>query len=148
MYINLARMYPKDFALIEVSNYNDSSNNSEDLKNSKYRLSLMNELKSMSALPALAFDNAAYENAKCLAKEQGANGKIGHQRTNCNDGPFAECCSYGMHEAIDVVLQWLIDDKQVALGHRKICLGKRYTKIGASEHSHKVWNSCSIADFL
>ncbi|MEO6303025.1 MAG: CAP domain-containing protein [Bacteroidia bacterium] len=145
--INLARLYPKDFAKIEVFSYTGSVKYNEDLTKSTYKTSLMKELNSMAAVAALQFDKAPYENAKCLAQEQGTTGGMGHKRTKCKDGPFAECCSYGAETAKEVLMQWLIDDKHPDLGHRKNCLSSGYKVIGVSEHSHLKWQTCSVADF-
>lgn len=146
-YINLARLFPKEFAKIEVANYSGSVQFFTDVSKSPYKVTLLKELNSMTPVEALYFDKTLYENAKCHTAEQGKNGEVGHKRTKCKDALFTECCSYGMDNAKDVTMQWLIDDKHADLGHRKNCLGKRYKKIGVSEHSHPKWNTGSTADF-
>jgi hypothetical protein len=147
-YINLARLYPKQFAENEVKNYYGPAKYGDYLKNSTYRTSLMTTLKNMQAVGALTFNQAMYDNAKCLRVEQGKSGAEGHVRVNCTKKNWAECCSYGMDTGKDIALQWLIDDKISSLGHRKICLDGKYTKTGLSAGNHKKWGSCAVAEFI
>ncbi len=148
LYINLARLYPKDFASIVVANYFGTERYGDYLKDSEYRKSLITHLNSMQPVGALVFEMELYENAKCFAKEQGEAGTIGHDRINCPKGNYAECCSYGMDKGIDIAMQWLIDDKVPSLGHRINCLNGSYTKVGISVNYHKAWQNCAVADFI
>jgi hypothetical protein len=147
-YINLARLYPKQFAKIELKDYYGPEKYGNYLKGSKYLKSLKSDLETMDAVEALKFDKALYENAKCFAKESGENGTTGHKRIKCPKGNYAECCSYGMNTGKDIALQWLIDHDVPSLGHRINCLNGRYTKIGLSVHTHKVWDWCAVADLI
>jgi uncharacterized protein YkwD len=147
MYINLARMYPQQFAQYEVQNYFGPENSGDYVKNSSYRQSLINELKNKPAAQALHPDETIYNYAKCFATESGDNGIVGHTRINCPSGLYAECCSYGMQTGKDIALQWLIDDNTPSLGHRINCMNPAYTKIGVSFHAHTKWTYCAVADF-
>lgn len=142
MYINLARMYPKDFVRIELEDASEL-----DVKNLSYLNSLKRELNSMLPAGAVNFDNTAYEYARCFAKESGQRGIIGHKRKTCPRLSYAECCSYGVRAGWDIALQWLIDEGVPDLGHRKNCLGKNFTKIGLSIQPHKKYAVCAVADF-
>ncbi len=146
MYINLARLYPKAFAKNEVEGYYGTEIYGDYLRDSKYRLSLIEHLNSMSPTDALEFDDSMYELAECFAKEQGDKGTTGHDREACTGGYYAECCSYGMNTGKDIAMQWLIDDDVPSLGHREICLSSAYTKIGLSHYTHKKWSWCCVAD--
>ncbi|MDP1803075.1 MAG: CAP domain-containing protein [Bacteroidota bacterium] len=148
MYINLARLFPKEFVKYEVVNYNALPKYKKDLTKSTYKASLIKELNALKPLNALVFDKVPYENARCLGEEQSKNGKTGHERTTCKDARYGENVSYGMDNSKDVVMQWLIDEDLVSLGHRKNCLSNSYTKIGVSEHTHTKYATSSIADFL
>jgi hypothetical protein len=148
LYINLARLYPKEFVKYEVANYYGAEGFGDELKNSPYRQSLISHLNAVEPTNALAFDESLYNYARCFAKEQGEDGSIGHNRKSCEDGYFAECCSYGMDNGKDIALQWLIDDGVESLGHRENCLNPEYTKIGLSFHSHTEWNYCCVADMI
>lgn len=143
MYINLARLYPKDFLKIEVQKvlpkYGD---------NSDYEASLIEELSTRSPVGALVFDEAMYELAKCFAIESGEKGIVGHDRVQCKEGYAAECCTYGYETGIKICLSWLIDEGIPSLGHREACLNGNYTKIGLSYYSkHPKYGNCTVADF-
>ena len=146
LYINLARLYPRQFIENEVENYTGTEKYGAFLKNSSYRKSLIKELKNRKPVKALQFDKGLYEYAKCFAKESGDAGVVTHKRRKCADGNFAECCSYGMDTGRDIAMQWLVDDKVPDLGHRINCLNKEYAYIGISLHSHKKYTYCTVAD--
>jgi uncharacterized protein YkwD len=131
-----------------VKNYFGTARYGDYLKDSEYRKSLIVHLEAMESVSALVFATELYENAKCFAKEQGEAGTTGHKRINCPKGNYAECCSYGMDKGIDIAMQWLIDHSVPSLGHRIICLDGKYTKIGISVNTHKVWKNCAVADFI
>jgi uncharacterized protein YkwD len=145
--LNLARLYPKDFARIEVMTYKGTPRYKVDLENSTYKKTLLKELNSMSPLKALVFDKEAYDNAQCLSKEQSLNGEAGHTRKKCKDTRYSECCSYGENEAIPIVMQWLIDENVADLGHRNNCLANYFTKIGICVYTHQKYKFSAIADF-
>jgi uncharacterized protein YkwD len=147
MYLNLCRLYPQDFLKFELTKYVGNEQYGDYLKNSDYRKSLISTLASMQPINALTFDADLYKNAACFAKEQGIAGTSGHTRIKCPKITYAaECCSYGMSTAKDIVLQLLIDDRVTSLGHRKICLDAMYSKIGVSVGPHKVWGTCAVFD--
>ncbi len=148
LYINLCRLYPKDFVKIEVVHYYGTEKYGDYVKNSSYRQSLIQLLSFMQPVDALYFDSEAYKNAKCFAIEQGKAGTTGHTRIACKDGNYAECCSYGMDTGKDIVLQLLIDHDVPSLGHRINCLNKGYTKIGVSVQKHIKWDTCAVIDMI
>jgi uncharacterized protein YkwD len=148
LYINLCRLYPKDFLKYEVVNYYGTEKYGDYVKNSSYRQSLMNLLNYMQPVDPLYFDNEAYKNAKCFAIEQGKAGTTGHTRIACKDGNYAECCSYGMDTGKDIVLQLLIDHDVPSLGHRVNCLNKAYTKVGVSVQKHINTDICAVIDMI
>jgi len=148
MYVNLARLYPKKFVTNELTNYGGPAKYGGYVKNSPYKKTLITKLNGMAPLKAFKFDKLLYDDAKCFSAEQGASGKEGHERKICKAGIYAENCSYGMPTGKDVAMQWLIDHNVKSLGHRNTCLSTKYTKIGISEHSHKVWETCSIGEFI
>ena len=147
-YINLARLYPKEFAKLEVENYTGTSKYPGYVKNSPQKKSLISFLNTAKSLGVLIPNKEMFENAKCWAIESGDKGIEGHNRIKCPKKNFAECCSYGMENGRDIAMQWLIDDKVVSLGHRKNCLNPKYTKIGPAYHSHKKWGTCCVSEFI
>lgn len=146
-YINLARMFPSQFAKYEVENYFGTEKYGEYLKSSKYRLSLLADLKKRKPCNSLRPNEALFKNAECLAKEQAKSGAVGHARKRCEKGNYAECCSYGMNTARDIALQLLIDHDVTSLGHRKICLDPQYRLVGCSAQPHKVHGDCAVLEF-
>jgi len=140
MYVNLARMYPKKYASIEVEN-NDYEQGSD------YRASLIDTLRTMEAAEPLHFDAEMYALAKCFAVESGLSGHVGHERDKCTEGFMGECCAYGHAEGRMIVLQLLIDHDVPSLGHREICLSDRYEGIGVSIQPHKEYRNCAVLDF-
>jgi uncharacterized protein YkwD len=147
LYINLARLYPKKFVEIELKDYDGPTNNSDYLKNSPYKKTLITTLKTNKAVNAMVPDKSLTEFAKCFAIEQGKSGKHGHARHKCKDGNFAECVSYGMDNGKDIAMQLLIDHSVSSLGHRKICLDKNYSHVGISFGKHKDSDYLAVLDF-
>lgn len=148
LYINLCRMYPSDFLKFELLDYNGNLKYGDYIKNSAYKQSLITHLQNMSPTHALYFDQGCYDNASCFSVEQGIAGTTGHERINCPKGNYAECCSYGMSTAKDIVMQLLIDDGVPSLGHRINCLNPDYTKIAVSLSKHKKWEFCAVIDMI
>jgi hypothetical protein len=147
LYINLCRLYPKDFLTYEVMNYYGTEKYGDYVRNSTYRESLMKLLSTMQPVSALYFDLESYTGAKCFAKEQGEAGTTGHSRKNCKASYDAECCSYGMDTGRDIAMQLLIDDDVPSLGHRKICLGIEYKMVGVSVQPHKIYDVVAVLNF-
>lgn len=148
MYVNLARLYPKEFAKYEVEGYNGTVKYGDYIKGSPYKQSLIKDLNSMQPVHALKFDEELYKDAKCFAAEIGAAGAVTHARKTCIKHDYAECCSFGMDTGKDIAMQWLIDHDISTLGHRKNCLDKSYTKIGLSLHTHTKWGVCAVAEMI
>jgi uncharacterized protein YkwD len=146
-YVNLARMYPQKFALLEVKNYMGEAKYSNYLEDSPYKRSLMVHLRKMKPLPPVIFDASMYALATCFAEESGQRGYVGHNRRDCPEGYYGECCSYGHKKGKDIALSLLIDHDVPSLGHREICLSDRYDKIGVRIAYHKKYGHCAVLDF-
>lgn len=142
-YINLARLYPKKFAHVEIVKTNSDFENTND----QYLKSLVSTLKRMKPVNALYFNESMYQLATCFAEESGASGYTGHNRKTCKKGYDAECCSYGYETGRQIVLQLLIDKGVPSLGHRNICFDKYMESIGTNIHSHSKYNFCCVLDF-
>ena len=142
-YINLARLYPKKFAAIEITNCLADGSYSEN----GYVNSLLNTLKHMKPVGALYFNDNMYQLAKCFAEESGASGYTGHNRKTCKKGYDAECCSYGYENGRQITIQLLIDEGVPSLGHRIICLDKSMEKVGVNIQPHAKYNNCCVLDF-
>jgi hypothetical protein len=142
-YINLARLFPKKFASIELK----KAIAEELYKETEYTRSLQQTLNNMKPVNALTFDQGMYQLANCFAIESGKSGSYGHHRVNCVDGFDAECCSYDCQTGLTVTLQLLIDQEVPSLGHRKICLDDEFVKVGVSIKPHSYYNYCCVLDF-
>lgn len=145
-YINLCRLYPAEFASIEVKNYNGVSG-IKDPSLKKYKVSLLKDLASRQPCDALEIDPSLTDDAKCFANELSRNNRVGHERKECEEHQYAECLSFGNQTAWQVVLAWLIDSGVQSLGHRKNCLNSNYHKTGISIVSHKEYGRCAVAEF-
>ena len=146
MYINLARLYPKKFARIEVEDYEHAEGLGVYPSFPQYKQSLLKMLNSMEPAQALYPRYEYYQAAYCWAEESGRLGISGHSRVSCETLNVAECCSYVVHTAIDITLQWLIDDNVPSLGHRINCLNPEYSKAGISYMPHSTAGQCTVLD--
>jgi len=142
-YINLARLYPKKFASIELKKAIEDGL----YKETEFTKSLQVTLNQMKPVGLLSFDQTMYQLANCFAIESGKSGSYGHHRVHCVDGFDAECCSYDCQTGLTITLQLLIDQDVPSLGHRKICLDDEFTKIGVSIKPHSNYNYCCVLDF-
>ena len=149
MYLNLCRLFPKEFSELEVSQYkiNEDYEDSVLIQFEEFKKSLQTDLLSRKACKALTFSRTLYLDAKCYAKEISKVNRSGHDRVNCKKTNYAECISFGQRTGKDIALQLLVDSGIKSLGHRKICLGKSYTKIGLSSNIHFEFEFCTVAEF-
>jgi uncharacterized protein YkwD len=147
MYCNLARMYPKKFSAIEVSNYVGTIEQPDQYRNSQNRRSLMADLQHMTPVAALQPDSLLTEMATCFQLELAASGNTGHKRIRCTEDYLAENCSFGKYRAKDIVLQLLIDEGVASLGHRKNILNAGYSALGVAFGDHKKYRKCTVMDF-
>ena len=170
LYHNLVRLFPQKYLQVEIQNFTQDTETKDKLKfdftwnpqniNSKYFKSLIKKLSNQKPLAKLVFDNSLNLSAKCLAKEQSKNGKIGHFRKKCKDvmaekdlGRFissfgtAENCGYGVYNGKDAVNQLLIDESVSNLGHRKNILNPKYTRIGVGINFHPKYEKVIVIDY-
>lgn len=149
MYINLARLFPKQFVKAELINYKGINNNDFD-SDPSYKLSLIKDLNRMVPVNPLYFDAVLYNSAKCLAIESVESNQMTHTRKKCPQIPFkgrvGECVAEGFDTGKDLAMGWLIDNGEKDLGHRIICLSKDYTNIGLCAKK-KSGDTFSVADF-
>lgn len=149
MYINLCRLFPKEFSELEVSPYqmDEDYEDSVLLEFKKFKTSLQNDLLNRMGCKSLKFDKTLYLDAKCYSTEISKANRDGHDRINCKETNYAECISFGKKTGKDIALQLLVDASVESLGHRKVCLDKSYTKIGVSSNKHFESEFCAVAEF-
>jgi hypothetical protein len=94
LYLNLACLYLKKYALLEVPR-DMLFSRGEKANWLLYRKSLLKTLNSMQALQALQPDSLMTVNARCFAKESSELGTIGHKHIRCPKENWEECCAYG-----------------------------------------------------
>lgn len=150
MYINLCRLFPKDFAKIEVGNYQMDSAYADSIliEFEDYKKSLQNDLQKRKACKPLKFDKTLYVDAKCYSNEISKNNREGHERKNCNNSNYAECISFGQKTGKEIALQLLVDSGIKSLGHRNICLDKTFSKIGLSANKHFEFKFCAVIEII
>jgi uncharacterized protein YkwD len=140
--LNLARANPELFANTVIKKY--------PATHSTYFTSLLNEMKKLKPIGLLFPDSLCYAGAFCHAVNAGAEGYVGHTRSNddCNKKWYynGECCDYGNNKPLDIIMSLLIDEGVSSLGHRKICLSS-YNKIGVSIQPHKLYRFNTVLDF-
>ncbi len=119
-----------------------------------YTRSLYRNLKKVKDLPMLQSEKDLYEIAKGHAEISGKRGTTGHQRFDKRFNPVmgkynsvAENCAYGYSEAMNIVLELLIDEGISSLGHRKNILNPDYNSIGVSIKNHKSYRHNCVMDF-
>jgi len=142
-YINLARLYPKKFASIELKKAIEDGL----YKETEFTKSLQVTLNQMKPVGLLSFDQTMYQLANCFAIESGKSGSYGHHRVHCVDGFDAECCSYGFNTGREIVIQLLVDAGVPSLGHRRICLDNSMNALGVNIQPHAKYEHCCVLDF-
>lgn len=145
-YINLCRMYPKQFAENEVKPYRGIPG----LKYkgfAKYKASLIKDLLARQPCGAFEFDENMYDDAECYAAEISKNKRAMHQRKICEKNQYAENLYFGKGSGKEIVLEWLVDCGIANLGHRKNCLNKNYGGMGAKMDTHYEYGHCAVAEF-
>lgn len=139
LYLNLARMYPKDFLKYEVN---------DDSREDRPYITLRQTLQSMKPVPPVYYDDRLQDLARCFADEQSHNGKTGHKRKRCPSGYWGECLAYGDPGGRNIVLQLLIDENVPDYGHRKMCLSRDSHKVGVATATHPKYARVSVLDFF
>jgi uncharacterized protein YkwD len=144
---NIARTEPKRFAKEYAQPWIDSTG-----KKTSYTNSLLRTLQTMKPVGTLTFNEKLKETAATHAKKSGNTGTTGHsgKKERFKKSGFSywgENCSYGYDDAMDIVMQLLIDQNIKSLGHRKNILNPKFTHIGVSIHTHRKYNWNCVQNF-
>jgi uncharacterized protein YkwD len=145
---NLARTDGKLFSETFLKDYLN------DKESSTYTHSLIRDLKTISDLPLLQYQNDLYAIAREHATTSGKKGTLGHQKFNKRYEPIltrynsvAENCAYGYDTGIKNALELLIDEGVSNLGHRKNILNPEFNAIGVSIKPHKTYKFNCVMSF-
>lgn len=148
LYCNLARMYPKKYAIFYKEYLKTRTYLLKEYQEkNQYFLSLEMELNAMQAEQPLYPDHAMFELAVCWADESGKTGVVGHDRVKCSYGYQGENCSYGYSAGLDIVMQLLIDNDIPSYGHRKAIFNPKFKGLGVAIRFHKKYTNVAVQDF-
>ena len=152
---NLARMDGALFAATYLAQHtpNDPSN--------WYIASLYRDLQSIKGRQPLYPDRRLYATAAYHAADMGRSGRTGHTSSDGTDFAdrvygslgektyIAENCSYGYNndQAINIVVQLLVDANVPSLGHRKNILNPDLSAIGVAIAPHATYEYMCVMDF-
>jgi hypothetical protein len=104
-------------------------------------------MKKMQPIKTLQFDQKCWESAECHSTTIGKAGLVTHERQKGCVAYFSgECCHYGRSDALEIIIDLLIDRNVESLGHRNICLGS-YSFLGISMKPHITWSVNTTLDF-
>ncbi len=148
--LNLVRLYPQQFNKTVVAKWPAFTDDSSLFTNSYYT-SLVTLLNQMTPVQMLGADSLAWISARCHALTSGEKGYVGHDRQTetCrnNQKYWGECCHYGSNNALEIVMNLLIDKDVPSLGHRNICLNNVYKTVGVSLKPHTGYRYNTVLDF-
>jgi uncharacterized protein YkwD len=117
---------------------------------SSYTRSLRRDLKKVKGYAPLNPEKDLYEAALFHATESGKTGRIGHHNFNRRVAPLldkyevvGENCDYGNDDALDILMNLLIDEGVEDLGHRVNILKAEFAYVGVAKAFHKRYQiSC------
>jgi uncharacterized protein YkwD len=154
-YINLVRINPKKFSEIILAPF--LSKNPDYSK--KYCKSLFKRLNKTTPLAVLKPAEDLFYFSRNHAHSKGKKGDTGHRstkgksfakRTNKLIKKYAvvgENIHYGSNNALEIVIDLLIDDGIKDLGHRENILEKDFVYCSASIQKHKKFRYNCVIDF-
>ena len=152
---NLARMDGALFAATYLAQH--TPNNPSNW----YIASLYRDLQSVKGRQPLYPDRRLYATAAYHAADMGRSGRTGHTSSDGTDFAdrvygglgektyIAENCSYGYNndQAINIVVQLLVDANVPSLGHRKNILNPDLSAIGVAIAPHAIYEYMCVMDF-
>lgn len=153
LYINLVRMYPKQF----FNQYAFTIKDIDELKDEPNFISLKETLLENNATTPLYIDDNLVKMATELANDIGPHGIDGHTNSKKENfwkrskkfglnGEAAENIDFGNNNALEIVFSWLIDLDVANLGHRMNLLNGELAYIGIKYGNHSTYNYCCVID--
>lgn len=152
--MNVARHDGQKF----IKDYLDKYVAEKNMKNDRYVKTLYHTLRKTKGLTPFMPSEKLTKAANYHAKDMGRSGKIGHNSTDGTSfakrlrryaagGAMGENCSYGYSDALQIVMQLLIDQGVPSLGHRRNILKPSYKYVGVSIKPHKKYRFNCVQDF-
>lgn len=152
--INLARTSPRKFWDHVAKVYLDT------VAPNSYIASLEEDLTTMEPREPYHPDQRLIDAASYHAYDIGSSGITGHNSSDGTGfvarakrfvqcyGSFSagECCSFGSSNAIDIVMQLLVDEGVESHGHRNNLLSPKYTMVGLKMFFHSQYQTCCVID--
>lgn len=148
--LNLARMHGPVFVEQVLDPY------MQDKEETPYTVSLRDELMNAIPLEPLTPMADLTKAAEKHAKYTGTTGRVGHDGTR----PFkerlaylgktysfvGESCDYGYNDALNIVLDLLVDEGIEHVGHRRTLLHPKYLYIGVAIAEHRKYRYTCVLD--
>ena len=151
LFMNMARFDGPLFA----STFLDAYVEENKMENSSYLRSLYKDLKKKSGLIPFQVEEDLTSVAQGHADLSGRTGHTGHKNFDKRFAPlrgnpytgWAENCSYGYKEAVDIVISLLIDEGIKGVGHRLNILNEEFNSVGVAIYPHKTYKTNCVIDF-
>jgi uncharacterized protein YkwD len=153
--INEVRTNPKKFLADRALPY--ILETEEDTVENRYVASLLTQLRNPHPVAALKQDIYLHDQAHSFAADMGKTGAVGHFSKKLGsfeqrlkkyaNKAIGENCDYGSDEPLDILMNLLIDDGVVGVGHRKNLLSSRFKWIGIAIEPHKTYEWNCVIDF-
>lgn len=148
--MNLSRVAPFFFADSILRKYEDTVKQ----KNRRYIESLYKDLLGLEDMQVLKPSMGLWLSAFSHALVSGFTSYEGHRGLKLRlrlflnfNGTYGENCDYGPRNALDIVMDLLIDEGIPGLGHRENILSERYYRVGVSKKWHYRYRRNTVMDF-
>ncbi len=151
LFMNMARFDGPLFA----STFLDAYVEENSVEKSSYLRSLYKDLKKKSGLVSFQVEGDLTSVAQGHADLSGRTGHVGHKNFDKRFAPlrgnpytaWAENCSYGYKDAVDIVISLLIDEGIKGVGHRLNILNEEFNSVGLAIYPHKTYKTNCVIDF-
>ncbi|MDX1652117.1 MAG: CAP domain-containing protein [Brumimicrobium sp.] len=149
-YINQVRTNPQKF-LEEIAKPYIKE---KELDNNRYARSLIRELTKLTPRDSLSFDPKLQLMAEKFREEAGRKGILDHVRIKQRFDQYAphveitgENLQFGFDQALDIVMDLLIDEDIPDAGHRRNILDSDFSVIGIAVGTHKTYDFMTVMEF-
>lgn len=151
LFMNMARHDGPLFSSTFLEAYVDENK----VENTSYLRSLKKDLKKTEGLAPLLVEEDLTSVAQGHADLSGQTGHVGHKNFNKRFAPlrgnpytsWAENCSYGYKDAVEIVITLLIDEGVKGVGHRNNILNPTFNSVGVAIYPHKRYKTNCVIDF-